>query len=142
MSKKRSNRGGYRQPANPAPVATPNRNRTDGGPGNKKQPLRRLPDAAYGENKAFMSGQRAVDGLPKVEPIPVPGQQLSQTLYGPSEKQYQKATSGNIIDINNDDIADETLQNDVDLLLEEMSARNPGNVLLTQLISTRQSQRF
>tara|TARA_Y100000401_G_C8277491_1_gene201619 strand:- start:268 stop:696 length:429 start_codon:yes stop_codon:yes gene_type:complete len=142
VSKKRSNRGGYRQPANPAPVATPNRNRTDGGPGNKKQPLRRLPDAAYGENKAFMSGQRAVDGLPKVEPIPVPGQQLSQTLYGPSEKQYQKATSGNIIDINNDGIADETLQNDVDLLLEEMSARNPGNVLLTQLISTRQSQRF
>ena len=69
MSKKRSNRGGYRQPANPAPVATPNRNRTDGGPGNKKQPLRRLPDADYGANKAFMSGQRAVDGLPKVEPM-------------------------------------------------------------------------
>ena len=89
-----------------------------------------------------MTGQRAVNGLPKVQPIPIPKQKLSQTLYGPSERQYQKATAGNIIDINNDGIADETLQNDVDLLLEEMSARNPGNLLLTQLISTRQSQRF
>ena len=141
MAKNRS-RGGYRQPANPAPVATPNRNRTDGGPGNAKQPLRRLPDADYGANKEFMAGQRAVDGLPKVQPIPVPSQQISQTLYGPTERQYQSPTAGNVIDINQDGIADETLQDDMDYLLEEMSARNPGNTLLTQLISTRQSQRF
>ena len=140
MTKNR--RGGYRQPAKPAPVATPNRNRTDGGPGSKKQPLRRLPDADYGANKEFVAGQRAVGGLPKVEPIPVPGQEISTTLYGPTERGYQSPTAGNIIDINQDGIADETLQNDLDFLLEEMSARNPGNTLLTQLISTRQSQRF
>jgi len=142
MAKKRSNRGGYRQPNNPAPVATPNRNRTDGGPGNKKQPLRRLPDADYGANKEFVAQQRAGGGLPKVEPISIPQEQLSQTLYGPTERQYQSPTAGNIIDINQDGIADESLQNDMDILLEEMSARNPGNTLLTQLISTRQSQRF
>jgi len=142
MAKKRSNRGGYRQPSNPAPVATPNRNRTDGGPGSKKQPLRRLPDADYGANKEFVAQQRAGGGLPKVEPIPMPQQQISQTLYGPTERQYQSPTAGNIIDINQDGIADESLQNDMDILLEEMSARNPGNTLLTQLISTRQSQRF
>jgi hypothetical protein len=142
MAKKRSNRGGYRQPSNPAPVATPNRNRTDGGPGSKKQPLRRLPDADYGANKEFVAQQRAGGGLPKVEPIPMPQQQISQTLYGPTERQYQAPTAGNIIDINQDGIADESLQNDMDILLEEMSVRNPGNTLLTQLISTRQSQRF
>ena len=139
MTKNR--RGGYRQPAKPAPVATSDRNRTDGGPGNKKQPLRRLPDADYGANKEFVAQQRAGGGLPKVEPISIPQEQLSQTLYGPTERQYQSPTAGNIIDINQDGIADESLQNDMDILLEEMSARNPGNTLLTQLISTRQSQR-
>jgi len=40
MAKNR--RGGYRQPNNPAPVATPQGGqRTDGGPGSSKQPLRR-----------------------------------------------------------------------------------------------------
>lgn len=143
MAKTRTNRGGYRQPNNPAAVATPQGGqRTDGGPGNKKQPLRRLPDADYGANKAFVNQQRATGGLPAVQPIQVPKQQISETLYGPTERPYQRPTAGNIIDINNDGIADETIQNDMDYLLEEMIARNPGNTLLNQLYSTRQSQRF
>jgi hypothetical protein len=44
--------GGYMAPANPAPVSGPGAlsQRTDGGPG---QPVRDLPNAKYGEAKAF-----------------------------------------------------------------------------------------
>ena len=52
-------RGGYRQPANPAPVSGPGSlsARTDGGPGDP-QPLRSLPNAQYGESAAFVEQQR------------------------------------------------------------------------------------
>ena len=52
MAKKRS-RGGYRQPSNPAPVSGPGAlsARTDGGAGNSKQPIRRIPGQAYGEQR-------------------------------------------------------------------------------------------
>jgi hypothetical protein len=45
--------GGYRPPANPAPVSGPGRlsRRTDG------QPQVQLPDAAYGEQKTFRTDQ-------------------------------------------------------------------------------------
>lgn len=50
-------RGGYRQPSNPAPVSGPGKlsRRTDGGPG--KQPIRALPDAAYGEQQTYRQDQ-------------------------------------------------------------------------------------
>lgn len=50
--------GGYRAPAGPAPVSGPGSlaRRTDGGPG---QPIRRLPNAGYGESQAFEELQRA-----------------------------------------------------------------------------------
>lgn len=49
-------RGGYRRPTNPAPVSGPGRlsKRTDG-----KQPMMSLPDAKYGEQKAFQAAQAA-----------------------------------------------------------------------------------
>jgi hypothetical protein len=51
-------RGGYRQPANPAPVSGPGKlaRRTDGGP---TQPQVQLPDAKYGEQSAFQDAQAA-----------------------------------------------------------------------------------
>lgn len=51
--------GGYREPANPAPVSGPGAKskRTDGHL--KGQPVRDLPDAKYGENKAFREAQGA-----------------------------------------------------------------------------------
>jgi hypothetical protein len=44
--------GGYRKPSKPAPASGPGRlsRRTDGGPGQK---IRDLPNAEYGEGKAF-----------------------------------------------------------------------------------------
>lgn len=50
--------GGYRRPANPAPVSGPGAMsaRTDGGPADS-QPMRAIPDAAYGEQAEFMGIQ-------------------------------------------------------------------------------------
>ena len=63
--------GGYRAPANPAPVSGPGSlsRRTDGGPGksNGRQPVAELPDAAYGEQAAFRSIQQGAP-IQKVEP--------------------------------------------------------------------------
>lgn len=51
--------GGYREPSNPAPVSGPGAasKRTDGHL--KGQPVRDLPDAKYGEGKAFRDAQQA-----------------------------------------------------------------------------------
>lgn len=69
--------GGYRQPANPAPVSGPGAlsRRTDGGPG---QPVRELPDARYGEAQAFREAQQAAplagaEGTPQRAPIDTSG---------------------------------------------------------------------
>lgn len=59
------NRGGYRQPAKPAPVSGPGAlsQRTDGGPADK-QAASRLPDAKYGEQAEFQALQ---GGAPMAE---------------------------------------------------------------------------
>jgi len=50
-------RGGYRKPANPAPVSTPGSGaRTDGGAG---QPIRLASQQAYGDRKSMESAQGA-----------------------------------------------------------------------------------
>lgn len=69
--------GGYRRPANPAPVSGPGAmsRRTDG------QPQAQLPDAAYGEQKTFqeiqggapMGGQPAGTGGPPITPLDTSG---------------------------------------------------------------------
>lgn len=60
--------GGYRKPANPAPVSGPGKmsRRTDG------QPLTQLPDAAYGEQKSFQEIQSGapMGGAPNQVPGP------------------------------------------------------------------------
>lgn len=66
--------GGYRRPNNPAPVSGPGKlsKRTDGGPADG-QPMRDLPDAKYGENKAFREAQAAAPmsggGLPDLSGV-------------------------------------------------------------------------
>ena len=59
--------GGYRRPANPAPVSGPGAlsKRTDG-----KQPLARIPDAGYGEQAAYQEQQK---GAPLAETGPTAG---------------------------------------------------------------------
>lgn len=82
--------GGYRRPSNPAPVSGPGAlsRRTDGGPGSG-QPVRDLPDAKYGENKAFREAQGAAPmggGLPDLSGI---------TPFGaPSERPDEAVMSG------------------------------------------------
>ena len=90
MSKVR--RGGYRQPANPAYVATPQGGqRTDGGPASKKQPIRRLPDAGYGENKAFVEAQQQAS-------LPDNTQRISPNVLSPqTERAGEVITEGNPI---------------------------------------------
>lgn len=60
--------GGYREPRNPAPVSGPGAlsQRTDG------QGTRRLPNAAYGESKAFEEQQKAAP-VAQANPINVSG---------------------------------------------------------------------
>jgi hypothetical protein len=58
--KKKGQHGGYRQPAKPAPVSAPGSGtRTDGGPGNERQPLRVPTGQSYGERQASLAQQRA-----------------------------------------------------------------------------------
>lgn len=59
MADGRANNGGYRRPANPAPVSGPGSlsQRTDGGPG-AKQAAAKLPDAGYGEQQDFQAIQQ------------------------------------------------------------------------------------
>lgn len=54
-------RGGYQQPRNPAPVSGMGANsaRTDGGPGNDRQPLRVPTGGPYGQAQALADQQRA-----------------------------------------------------------------------------------
>lgn len=50
-----TSRGGYQPPQNPAPVSGPGAlsARTDGGPGNQRQPIRVAPGQPYGERQAM-----------------------------------------------------------------------------------------
>lgn len=74
-------RGGYRAPANPAPVSGPGAlsQRTDGGPSDKKQAIRALPNAKYGEGKEFEEiqggapmAQQQQPELPPLTPLDAP----------------------------------------------------------------------
>tara|TARA_B100000902_G_C27304619_1_gene914736 strand:- start:2282 stop:2674 length:393 start_codon:yes stop_codon:yes gene_type:complete len=128
MAKKRSNRGGYRQPANPAPVATPQGGqRTDGGPGSSKQPLRRLPDADYGANKAFVEQQQA-SPLPSVQTnIPAPN------IFAPTERPGEPGTEGVPVGPGSSGVR---MTDNVDMMLQAMYEINPSPVIL-ELINNR-----
>lgn len=66
--------GGYRQPANPAPVSGPGKlsRRTDGGPSQKLMPLS---DQAYGAREDSLQQQRSapMSQQDSIQPTPVPG---------------------------------------------------------------------
>lgn len=81
--------GGYREPSDPAPVSGPGAlsARTDGGPG---QPVRELPNAAYGEGGEFRALQEAAPlagGNPPPRPAPVP-------LTAATERPLEPVTHG------------------------------------------------
>lgn len=99
MADGRAGNGGYRKPANPAPVSGPGAlsKRTDGGPGAKAAAVK-LPDAGYGEQKQFqeiqggapIAKQGAVGGSvgPQAPSTPPPG------LDAPSTNPGQPVTHG------------------------------------------------
>ena len=126
MAKNRT-RGGYRQPSNPAPVATQDRNRTDGGPGNAKQPLRRLPAADYGENKAFVEQQQAA-------PLPVAGEAVSPNVFAPTERPGEPATQG--VPIGPGAGPSQVLPDNTDIILQALYQVNPHPSII-ELINNR-----
>lgn len=78
-----SEMGGYRAPANPAPVSGPGAlsQRTDG------QPAMQLPDAAYGEQAEFQAIQQGAPMMRASGPPP-PG------LLEPTQRPDEPVTSG------------------------------------------------
>ena len=126
MTKNR--RGGYRQPAKPAPVATPDRNRTDGGPGSKKQPLRRLPDADYGANKAFVQQQQGAS-LPVAQQVQV----APPNIFAPTERPQEQITEGVPVGPGSNGTR---VTDNIDMMLQAMYEINPSPVLL-ELINNR-----
>ena len=150
MGKKR---GGNRQAKNPAPVPAPGpgagkgMNRTDGGPGSAKiplkQPIRRLPNADYGANKKFVSDQELVNGLPRegtIDTTPPPMDTPGIQVFGPSELQSQPATAGGITGPGVSTEAIPEGEEDIDILLNELEFRNPNNIYIKQLINTRNKE--
>lgn len=79
-----SEMGGYRAPANPAPVSGPGAlsQRTDG------QPAMQLPDAAYGEQAEFQAIQGGAPMALEAGPPPPPG------LLQPTQRPDEPVTSG------------------------------------------------
>ena len=150
MSKKR---GGNRQAKNPAPVPAPGpgagkgMNRTDGGPGSAKiplkQPIRRLPDADYGANKKFVGGQEDVNGLPRTAPT---GEQIVKQnkpeVFTGTELVTQDPRAGGATgqSIGIEEIA--SAQDDVNILLDVLDARNQNNIYIKQLKNTRARQNY
>ncbi len=83
--------GGYRAPSNPAPVSGPGAmsQRTDGGPADS-QPMRALPNAAYGEQAEFMGIQGAApmyEDAGPAAPMPV-------GIDAPTERPGEPITAG------------------------------------------------
>jgi hypothetical protein len=126
MAKNR--RGGYRQPNKPAAVATPQGGqRTDGGPGSK-QPLRRLPDADYGANKAFVQQQQGAS-LPVAQQVQV----APPNIFAPTERPQEQITEGVPVGPGSNGTR---VTDNIDLMLQAMYEINPSPVLL-ELINNR-----
>lgn len=91
--------GGYRAPANPAPVSGPGAlsRRTDGGAGQAVRPVTGLP---YGENLELNTQQGAApmagttvgtgEGAPPQVPLP----SMSPDLYAPTNRPGEPVTTG------------------------------------------------
>mgnify|MGYP003151379720 CR=1 FL=1 len=144
MAKKRG-RGGYRKP-------TPTRKNAVSGPGalsqrtDGNQPVMRLPDAKYGESKAFEEQQQAAplgDSGGANMPLPLEGtSNPSNVLWGPSELPNQELTSGAPIGPGLSTESGFSYQeDDLDILLNVLAERNKDNLIIRQMINSRESQR-
>ncbi len=92
--------GGYQPPRNPAMASGPGAlsRRTDGGPADRKQPIRDLPNGEYGSGKQFRELQQQAP-LPASPAIPqAPRPQVSDiqvpTFNAPSTRPDEPVTSG------------------------------------------------
>jgi hypothetical protein len=93
-------KGGYQKPTNPAPVSGPGQlaRRTDGGPG---QPVRDLPNPAYGEGQDFrgleqgapMQGSEAAPNAAPASPSGPPGP-APIPLGAPTQNPNEPVTAG------------------------------------------------
>lgn len=96
------NRGGYREPNNPAPVSGPGKfsRRTDGGPMDNTQPQRYMQGSAYGESKelnelqagAPLAGARSAKPLPPTRPSSA--KPLPTSFNAPTERSDEPITTG------------------------------------------------
>lgn len=92
--------GGYRQPRRPAPASGPGRlsRRTDGGPGDRSQPIRDLPNPDYGEQQTFRDIQGAAPMAPETGQAGPPVQPVDTSrvtaLNSPSSRPQEPVTSG------------------------------------------------
>jgi hypothetical protein len=97
--------GGYRKPANPAPVSGPGAHskRTDGGVSH--QALSAVPDQGYGEQKAQLDAQRQAPmagaaPMPQAAPVPQGGGGAGASMAsdfdfaGPSQRPDEPITHG------------------------------------------------
>lgn len=132
----KSRRGGYRQPSKPAAVATPQGGqRTDGGPGSEKQPLRRIPGMAYGEQKALTQQQQAAPLAGGGQSIPMPQQQAPRPdVFAATERPMEPITQGAAFGPGSGP-ADQ-LEDDTDIILAALYSVNPHPVI-AELINTR-----
>lgn len=80
-------RGGYRKPANPAPVSGPGKlsRRTDGA-----QPVMEMTGGAYGENKALREMQ---SGAPMAQEAPMSMPPITG-LFEPTQRPAEPTTAG------------------------------------------------
>lgn len=92
-------KGGYQKPNKPATFSGPGKfaRRTDGGPGDTRQPQRKIPSSGYGEGvqtAAIQAGAplAATGGMGGVEPKPNPIQVTP--LYAPTQRPTEEVTTG------------------------------------------------
>tara|TARA_E500000081_G_scaffold34110_1_gene37927 strand:+ start:11458 stop:11871 length:414 start_codon:yes stop_codon:yes gene_type:complete len=94
---RKNNKGGQRTPAKPKATSLPQSgDRTDGGAGSKKQPLRDMPGLPYGQQQDLLNQQR-VAPLPAQQGIGVQNQQTPPTrpnVFAPSERPSEVPTAG------------------------------------------------
>lgn len=100
--------GGYRRPANPAPISGPGAHsrRTDGGPGHTDyQSISTVPNQGYGDRKAQADAQRIApmagkEPLPTPTPVSQPAEQPMMPAYSggafgaPSSRPNEPITAG------------------------------------------------
>jgi hypothetical protein len=135
MAKNR--RGGYRQPDKPAPVATQDRNRTDGGPGSSKQPLRDMPGLPYGQQQQLLRQQQAAP-LPAQRPMQIdmnpPKEEVARpNVFAPTERPGESPTAGSPL---GDGYTPKVNIDDIDLTLMAMYEVSKSPIIL-DLINRR-----